>query len=878
MKRVVSSSILSVIVLLLVAGAFFYFQIKRNVNTSVFKVIPADVAWIISVNPASGDLQRLARTSFFNGSDSIRVLNQWQSFLLRLDSLCVNDPVLSPAFEKSSLIISGHVTGPSSYDLMFFIPPGSGISDKLEKVFLKFFPVTEGLRSRNYNGVEIKEVNGISGKPISWAVAGGVFIVSTASFLVEDAIRMQKQESSTAAAVRLEEMLKQHPNGFLLAFRYAGLAKWTKTQLKNQSAIDLNELEQVGDWAYLQLELHANQIAFSGETFYSDSSSFISNFRNQQPVQHKLIEWLPAKTAAAIIWGVSDPGLFFKNRSMQLNNAVQGPDMRTIYKEYFSNWIGNEIALLVTQPALHLSDNNFIALVSVQDSLKCQQSLTALSGKTAGSAELYNGCTIRYIEKKSLMEGLFGTLFKRVNRFYYTAINQHIVIGNQASVLRAYINDVKTGNLLKNEDRYKSLAVHVPLKSNVFFYAGFPQAVKLFNSYASPSWNTWLSENGDILSNWSGLTYSISNEKDVFKTSGCLGYFNEGVSAPQLLWNAKLDTTIASGPFMPAGIKGLILVVDALQQLYAFDNSGELKWKKKLETPVLSDVEVVDYYNNGGHHYLLNTHSFIYLFDSLGNNTGNYPFRLPAEASTGLTWIKSSLADNSRILIPCKNLRLYTYSVTGKPMQGFNPVKLPGVIIRPVFNSKDGKGLILLEETGVCFVLNDKGERLFTVKGKIDLREQDNFIENTVTSSLLAYVSQEGKLFEVDSSGKVDQNVLVTDTISNAACTDLNGDKEGDWIFSTKHTLFSKTRDGLTLFRYTTEELIDRIGLHTVDRKQGIFLLSGGKVFLLNRDGTLAEGFPLPGIDLPVQSIDESDDHYFLIKEGNDNFCLYFLP
>ena len=74
MKRVVASSVISLIILLLIAGGFFYFQFYRNEGSSVFQAVPADVAFVISTNPSSGDLKRLAESSFFNGADSVPVM------------------------------------------------------------------------------------------------------------------------------------------------------------------------------------------------------------------------------------------------------------------------------------------------------------------------------------------------------------------------------------------------------------------------------------------------------------------------------------------------------------------------------------------------------------------------------------------------------------------------------------------------------------------------------------------------------------------------------------------------------------------------------------------------------------------------------------
>ncbi|MBK7887063.1 MAG: DUF3352 domain-containing protein [Bacteroidetes bacterium] len=166
------------------------------------------------------------------------------------------------------------------------------------------------------------------------------------------------------------------------------------------------------------------------------------------------------------------------------------------YAVHFKGWIGNEIALLVTQPAVSLSDNNFLALISVKDSVNCQKSLAKLAGPAQEAVEFYNGYAIRYIGKKTVLEGVFGSLFKRVSRFYFTTINHHIVIGNQASVLRAYINDMKTGNLLIKDERFRSLSVHIPKSGNLLFYSGIPQSTRIFKKFASPSLINWLEKEG----------------------------------------------------------------------------------------------------------------------------------------------------------------------------------------------------------------------------------------------------------------------------------------------------------------------------------------------------------------------------------------------
>ncbi len=878
MKRVVSSSIVSVVILLLIAGAFFYFQIQKNENASVFKVIPADVAFLVSLNPSSGDLQRIAKSNFFNASDSVAEFKKWKSLLLYFDSVCVNDDKLRDAFEKSRLFCSGHVSGSSSIEFMFFSSLGGTWSGRADELLRKVFRNKEELQSRTYNGVEIHELSLSPGSKFSWAVAGAVFIGSTASYLVEDAIRLQKGDQSESPAMKLEQAWPTDPNKTMVAFRYEGLSKWINTCLAPESTDLPASLEKLGEWTYLQLELHTGMFAFKGETSASDTLSFIHCFDGQEEVDRKLIDWLPAKTAAAVMWGMSDPSKFFMELEKR-SGAGEFKDFSQANAAKFKDWIGSEIALIITQPAVNLNDNNFMAMLSVRDSLKCAKSLSNFAGQAAGAVEYYNGYAIRFIDKPDLLKGVFGKLFHRVNRFYYTAVNEHIVVANQASVLRGYINDVRTGNLLSHEDRFKSLSVRIPAKGNILLYAGIPSTAKVIKSIAAGDWKNWLNINGSMLNNWNGFTFSLSSRNGIFHTSGGLGYFDNTNTGPQLLWNAKLDTSLASGPFFPAGSNGLILAEDVNQQLYAFDPSGELKWKKKLETPLLGTIAAVDYYRNGNHQILFNTHSFIYLLDSAGNNTGNYPFRLPAEASAGMTLIKDEKDGQAKYYLPCKNLRLYAYSLTGKPLPGFSPMKLPGVITVPVYYNPERTQLVLLEEKGLCFVAAMNGERLFTVKGTLQTYENSLFFKSMKASSLFSFHGIDGAIYEVDSTGEIARvNVNTEDSVFCSASSDINGDGEYDWIIGGSHSLRALTSDGVTLFRFNPDGKIDAISVLSSGKKEYIFVSSSHKIYLFNRDGSLNEGFPVSGSGVPSVSVSGTNEIYMVVKDGIDNISMYLIP
>lgn len=879
MKRVVSSSLISLAILLLVGAGFFYLQFVRNDQTSVFHAVPGDVAFVISVDPSSGDLKRLATSSFFNGADTVPVLKDYRKALLLFDSLSIHQQEIKSAFHNNRLLVSGHVTGPSAFSLLFIMQASAELESGSVNVLKTLVKGDGSDQIRSYNGTDIHETKSGYGYSFTWAISKGVLIGSTTPYLVEDAIRQQQSSENPSPALTLTGFMESKVNEMVVAIRYAGFARWLRTQFREPDGVGLAGLERLGDWTLLRVEPHTNVISFDGQTLASDSLSFLSLFGRQQPVERKLMDWLPAKTAGAVVWGASDiVQLMTDIRSLQTKTGEQH-QFSSLFP-YFKDWLGNEVALIVTQPVAAPGDNNYMAMLSVKDSAKAERSLSLMAGSEGQQEEKYNGYTIRYINRKGVMPALFGSLFKRVSRFYYTRINHHVVIANQAGVLRAYINDVRTGNLLVKQDRYQSLAARIPVRGNLFFYGSIPQSEKLFSSIAAPAWVQWLTNYGEVLKNWNGLAFSVANSNGVFMTSGCLGYFDATSIGPQLAWNAKLDTTLSRGPFIPAGDSGLVFASDVSNFLYAYDASGNLKWKKKLETELLSEVFSVDMYGNGQRQYLFSTHSFVYVVDSSGAFVGNYPIRLPAEATTGISWHVPSNGQPARYYIPCSNLRLFAYELSGKPLSGFSPAKLPGLIIRPVFVNAGKNELMLIDESGTAFSTDMTGQRKYTFKGAVALKDQSAFFIMEQDSGVISFVNSSNELYKVSATGVLTKFDIPAygDSIFYCAYGDLNGDEKPDVVVAGNEGLKAMTMDGVNLFRFRPDLRFEKASIHRIRERTFISAVSDSRLYLFHHDGSLVEGFPLPGNSLPVTALTNEKSLLLLTLGGTDNISLYILP
>lgn len=880
MKRVVASSIISVLILLIIAGAFLYYQFYREKQGNLAGLIPQDVTFIIQADPTTGDMRKLAQTSFFKGADTVEVLHTWYQSLMKLDSLAQGNPLLGTVFKTSPFTLSGHATGPGAFGVLYYLDlNGSGVhAAEVMQLLLPGFSVAA---ERVYQGIRIYECSNAQAETFSWIEIQGILTGSTTTFLLEDVIRQHSRTSYTGLPPAISKWVNEGQRRFAVALRYAGMSRFMKTQINSREQVDLQHLDRLGEWSLMHLNVQPNQISYQGESISGDSlSTFMDIFSEMKPSGREVLRLLPVKTSALISWNFDRPNLFLERLSAFRikQGQITAPPAEAAS---FTSWMGNEMALLVTQPVARLTENNYVAFISMRDTTLAMCTLQKLAGEGAALQESYSGYVIRHVDRKGLLPAVFGSLFNRLNRFYYIQAGRFLVVANQASVLRALINDYKSGNLLHTQPRFKAMESSMHREGNLLFFCDIPQSEKIFAGIAAPAWVKWLTQYHDYIQNWNGVTLSISNKDGVFDTRGCIGYFSKGTSAAQIAWNYKLDAAIAVGPFAPAGNKGLVLVQDVDRVLYAIDQQGNLRWSKKLETSLQGEVHAVDYGGNNAVQYLFNTHSFVYLLDSSGADVGRYPFRLPAEASAGMAFYKPGKAGTEVMYsIPCMNLRQYNYVLSGLPVQGNASFRLPDVIVTtPVYFASSSR-FLLLDRKGQAILTDRFGERLQTIRESLSSDQLVILNDSARSDSLIAvFLDQEGKLKTLRADGSISSSGPdVGGPLYSVALGDVNSDGVPDWITGGEASLSAKTIDGLTLFRYGSEKPFQNCAWHSIGGSNYISAASAGQVFLFNRDGSVYEGFPMNGLGSISLFGGENREKFGLIKGDSTSIAYIMLP
>jgi hypothetical protein len=249
-----------------------------------------------------------------------------------------------------------------------------------------------------------------------------------------------------------------------------------------------------------------------------------------------------------------------------------------------------------------------------------------------------------------------------------------------------------------------------------------------------------------------------------------------------LLWRCNLEAEAAVAPgivYNPEKKQSEIMIQDNENRLYLITQSGEIIWKKPLDSKVMSNFQQIDFYSNGELYYIFNTTQNIYILDKKGEILNK--IALASRASNGLTVVQSD--KEIRIYISCNNGKVYGFDKNGRPLSGWNPNKNCGTLNFPIqyYSNNGTKLLVALTRKGKLTLTNREGKTLKTYF--LDGVYPDGFFIDSIENRIVA-CSNTGKIDFIGFDGKRTSLATSKDMNQNVSFffADINGDNTADLV------------------------------------------------------------------------------------------------
>ena len=892
MNRFLAASVIGLLLLAILATGVYFYQRYSIILLDPMRGVPSDAAMILEIkNPAE------ALQNFFNGDFRKSVSDdQWigsaeKNFHL-FDSLLQESSSISEIWDDQSVVISTHLVKAGRFDYLYLTNLPRGWTEQNLKRFIEEGWAMSGkIERREYESVNIYESRLNDSTIFTFASAKSIALFSVSSTLVEQAVRQLMDGRSVTQT-----------KAFLSVVPQAGESASINVYFNNQSLKDIatsispdynngffRMASSFARWNGYKVNAEEGYFLMDGNTVTFDTTSYLSYFRNQQPQALNAASIAPLRSALLFSYGLSSfPGYsshLLANNGYSLDKSSRKKILNDLQEKFlvsfepaFTSWIGNEMTLIITEPAGASFDNNVYACIKAKhvadamNTLNNTRDAVAKQSGVAAAVENYREHEISTIAVRGIIPLVYGKIFSGLNGCCYTSINDYIVFSNQHASLKALIDENEDGKTLLKDDLYRNASSRLNGTSNAFLYVNTPRT---FNLYRPERMHSFLSS----IYNSTGI-YSQWNYKGAALQSKILFDFHKkSLKEPVLYWSTQLDTVLDSDPAIVKEQDGNTYVYfqDAKYNLYKLDESGNIIWKKNIEEKILSQMHVVDLYRDGRQQLLFNTSSKLIALDGEGNSAGHYPIRLPAPATNGCTI--SSTATSFTIYVACSNHYLYAYEGGGKPVSDWAYLRTGNFVRKPIqtFSNAKGSYLVISADSGEVIIADKKGVQKISFAGKFNQSVNGkNFVYESDSSGNVTWMTTDtlGDIILFTPEGTFSK--IKTENFSSShqfQFTNAASQQGEELFYFDKDTLFRLDEDGSIVF---TKSFPGYNNLQSVLLPGGSYrLLISSRIndrfILLNEKGESEKGFPLKGSIHPVMA----ELHRNVILCGNWHGILY---
>ncbi len=809
--------------------------------------------------------------------------------------------------------LSLHKVGKDQLKGIIYLEYSSSHSDNdFRHLILAMLEKSAMVNERKYEAEEVYDVSGgpgfVPGK-FTFACVEGLCLLSSSSMLVEEAIRTIHAETSLASVAGLQKVRETegryvHAN---LYVNYNKLSELFHPFLKESWWGQLDILSVLSSWGEFDLDVKQEAVTLNGMTYADpDLPLFLGAFKDQSPVKMELHEVLPSGMSYFLHLGFSDRSRFKDQFISYLGGLGLGPEIEAeserIDRKYgidplddLSRIVANELAWFALEGVTKKADEEFLLIEtrSRSESVEVvmrwvEQYLRVNAFDMQSVRKVYRldkqtSFNIYTLPDQFFKGGPAGRLFSS----HFTLYENYLIFGPSVEALSRVIYQNVLHKTFVSDPVYKEISDYLSNRSNLTLFIR-PYA---FIDYKKEMLNEKMADQVENMELFfrriPGVVVQYSREGDLFYQSISSKYTHQIKDKALTVWESLMDTAVLIKPVLVTNhntSEKEIFVQDQANKVYLINSTGRILWKQAVEGSILGQVQQVDFYKNGKLQYLFNTAKKIHLIDRNGNYVERYPITLRSDATNPLALFDYDKRRNYRIFIATMDRKIYVYDIEGNMITGWKFGKTESMVKGKIehFRVNERDYIVALDQNRAYF-LDRKGRDRIRLKERVLLSPQNPLVLD------MNIREERPRWITTDTSGSVRAIYMdgsVTTLLSRQlspdhyfTMVDMTRDGVPEFIFADAGELDVVGQDGKRLFNYKVKEHIsdmpDIYKFSASDVKIGITDRSRNRIYLINSDGSLYEGFPLEGSTrFSIGNFKGSESRFNLIV-GSENSFLY---
>ncbi|MCS6968972.1 MAG: DUF3352 domain-containing protein [Cytophagales bacterium] len=503
-----------VIFLLALLGCLLYlgwYHIGQNIgNLPALSVVPADAVYILQADDPLETWQEIKRSPLWQHLRKQPYFAALAQGAQALDSLMEQNRRIFQLIASRTVLISAHVYQPLAWDFLFIVDLESAGRIAFLQDYLVGLPFSGlNLSKHEFEGMPIYQFyDRTSGRALYTAFVENLWLCSFQKTLVEKALAQRSGPTLLEKKQFASIVDRTSSKGLLqLFFNYAYLDELVNCYMPAGEWIGSlsKELAFTGGNFYL---LDNQHLQIKGLTNLPDSvHSYYRAVLQAGQARMSVHQVLPQRTAAYLTLTCKDFQAFYqsfeekyKQDPLTWSNYRKTIEqierfLKISFRESFIDWIGEEIAIAQLLPESNRSEKDYAVFIKAKNASLGQEKLSFVAEQIRRRTPLkfihiqYNGYPIYYLTIKFFFRLFLEKLFYKIDRPYFTYLEDYVVFSNHPQTLKNIIDDYVAGRTLANQVGFEQLLEQFSVASSVFMYVQMPALLPSMRSMVAPS--TW---------------------------------------------------------------------------------------------------------------------------------------------------------------------------------------------------------------------------------------------------------------------------------------------------------------------------------------------------------------------------------------------------
>ncbi len=553
------------LLVLMVGGWYGYKIVNPDISgprINPLNLIPGDALYILETDKPYKLWYELTDTEIWTLLEQDREWKEYGTMLAEIEDDLSGFHKALDILANRKVFISGHSYRREKTDHLFIVDfEGLGVVSA-------WMTSLDNVTKRNYQGSTIYEKLDLSSKETFYFALEDNFLVGSFTHsIIEQAI----DEKQKATLPRSFEFLDVHKkvigDGLVrLYVNYASIFSYLE-QLGIEDLASISERMPLL-FSGLYFDIQENSLLLKGYSNYNDSlSSYLKLFRTTGSGPMDISTVAPASTSMYMSIGFDSFDEFYTELADQLLTdevAKEDFDLYTSRTEKFLNislkedvaaWIDDELALIQFENE-GTSETAFILKGKNADLTR--EKMTFLSRQIKRKTPVrfkeveYQGYKINYMAVKGLFSLVFGKLFEKFDRPYYTIIDEYVVFASSPKSLRTIIDAQISKQTLDHEDSYQQFVDEIGQNHSLALYLQMELLGKSKGGLIDDETIEYLSTKSKFFSHFPQMGFKFSPSGDLIETHMVISVNNlelfEAYDFDALLDSLNFDSLLVVDP------------------------------------------------------------------------------------------------------------------------------------------------------------------------------------------------------------------------------------------------------------------------------------------------------------------------------------------